>query len=101
VLGTQPLPGWRNRLLLSLALLFTGIVLVSLGTAAPSVLLVPNRVWWRFARLLGRVNGRVFLSVFVAVVLTTPVGVAMRVFGVLSGHGPDKLEAVPAAPRGS
>jgi hypothetical protein len=40
--------------------------------------------------VLGRVNARILLSVFFAVVLT-PVGVAMRLFGrnVLSGDRPD------------
>ena len=75
---------------MSLVLLFTGILLVSLGAVAPSVLRLPNRLWWRFAQWLGWVNARILLSVFFALVFT-PVGGVMRLFGrnPLSGHRPD------------
>lgn len=81
---------WRDYSLSALILLSCGVVLMSFGTLAPSLLAVPNRLWWRFAQTLGRVNARIILSVFFACVLT-PIGVAMRVFGrnVLSAGRPD------------
>jgi hypothetical protein len=89
-LALAALAWWRSRPLMSLLLLFTGILLVSLGAVAPSVLRLPNRVWWLFAQRLGWVNARILLSVFFALVFT-PVGVVMRLFGrnALSGHRPD------------
>jgi hypothetical protein len=89
-LALAALAWWRSRLLMSLVMLFTGILLVSLGALAPSVLRLPNRVWWQFAQRLGWVNARILLSVFFALVFT-PVGVVMRLFGrnALSAHRPD------------
>jgi hypothetical protein len=57
-----------------------GGLLLGLGTIAPSTLRVPNRIWWRFAQLLGWVNTRILLSIFFGIVLT-PVGVVTRLFG--------------------
>ena len=71
---------WRGHLSFALVLLVCGTALMSLGMLAPPMLAVPNRLWWRFAQTLGRVNARIILSVFFACVLT-PIGVAMRVFG--------------------
>ena len=75
---------------MSLVLLLTGILLVSLAMVAPSVLRLPNRIWWQFAQRLGWVNTRILLSVFFALVFT-PVAVMMRLFGrsALSAHRPD------------
>lgn len=55
-------------------------VLVILGLATPRLLRAPNRLWWRFAQVLGWINARVLLTVFFVVVLT-PVGVIMRLLG--------------------
>jgi hypothetical protein len=71
---------WRGHTLVPLVLLAGGTLLVTLGMFAPPLLAVPNRLWWRFAQLLGRVNARILLSVFFACVLT-PIGVTMRLFG--------------------
>ena len=46
----------------------------------PAALRLPNRIWWQFAQLLGWINARVLLTAFFIVVLT-PVGCAMRLFG--------------------
>ena len=71
---------WRGQVSFGGALVLTGALLAGLGTVAPSTLRVPNRLWWRFAQLLGWVNTRILLSIFFVVVLT-PVGVVMRWFG--------------------
>jgi hypothetical protein len=71
---------WRGHSTLSLTLLVLGGVLVALGRLAPSALRVPHRYWWRFAQVLGWVNARVLLTLFFVLVLT-PVGVVMRLFG--------------------
>src|SRR3989442_15351546 len=57
-----------------------GIALVFGGLLAPAALRAPNRVWWRFASLLGWINSRILLTVFFFVVLT-PAGCLMRLFG--------------------
>lgn len=71
---------WRGYPAVALALGVAGALLVALGFGAPSALRVPHRLWWRFAQTVGWVNARVVLTVFFVLVLT-PVGVAMRVFG--------------------
>ncbi len=71
---------WRGRLAVAAPLFAVGILLVVCGYFAPSVLRVPNRVWWRFAQALGWVNTRIILTVFFGLVLT-PVGVVMRMLG--------------------
>jgi hypothetical protein len=57
-----------------------GAVLVLGALVAPSALRVPNRLWWRFASLLGWFNSRVLLTAMFFLVLT-PAGVLMRLFG--------------------
>jgi hypothetical protein len=71
---------WRARPLLALVLLAVGGTLVLAALVAPRVLRVPNRIWWRFAQVLGWINARIILSVFFFVVLT-PVGLVMRLLG--------------------
>jgi hypothetical protein len=71
---------WRGYQTAGPVLAAIGGTLVFFGLVAPPVLRVPNRLWWRFAQVLGRFNTRVLLTVFFAVVLT-PVGVVMRLAG--------------------
>jgi multisubunit Na+/H+ antiporter MnhB subunit len=72
------------------ALFVVGALLVILALVAPAALRVPNRLWWRLAELLGWVNSRIVLTLFFVLVLT-PVGIAMRLFGrdPLKGPQPD------------
>ena len=62
------------------ALSVTGAVLLAAGLVAPRALAAPNRVWWRFAQVLGWINTRVLLTAFFFAVIT-PVGVVMRLCG--------------------
>ena len=71
---------WRGRVSIAVALGVAGTVLIVGGLIAPSILRVPNRIWWRFARILGWINARVILTLFFLLVLT-PVGAVMRLFG--------------------
>ena len=71
---------WRGHAVFGPTLIATGMVLVILGLAAPGLLRVPNRIWWRFAQALGWINSRVLLTLFFFVVLT-PVGIVMRLLG--------------------
>jgi hypothetical protein len=71
---------WRGYPRVGAVVFLAGTLLLILGLAAPSLLTLPNFVWWRFSRALGWVNARILLTVFFAVVLT-PVGVVMRLFG--------------------
>lgn len=57
-----------------------GLVLVLGALVAPAALRVPNRIWWRFAIILGWINSRILLTVFFLVVLT-PAGWVMRLLG--------------------
>ena len=57
-----------------------GVVLVFGALVAPAALRVPNRIWWRFAIILGWINYRILLTVFFLVVLT-PAGWVMRLLG--------------------
>lgn len=78
--GLALLAWWRGAGTVSAILLVTGVGLVGMAYAAPGVLRVPNRVWWRCAQALGWINSRILLTLFFALVVT-PVGVAMRAFG--------------------
>jgi len=79
---------WRGRVSIALALMVVGVVLVGCGLLAPSLLVMPNRIWWRVAQALGWINSRIILTLFFFLVLT-PVGVVMR----LCGHNPLKTRA--------
>ena len=89
---------WRAYPTAGLVLSTIGALLVGFGLAAPSALRAPNRVWWRFAQVLGWVNARILLTVFFALVLT-PVGVVMRLFGrspLRVSRGPTNWSPYPA-----
>jgi len=79
-LATGAVNWWGGHVLLSAALCVSGLVLVAGGLLVPGALRIPNRIWWRFAQILGWVNTRILLTAFFVVVLT-PVGCAMRLFG--------------------
>ncbi len=57
-----------------------GAVLLLLAAVAPALLAGPHRAWMRLARVLGAVNGFLFLSLLFFLVLT-PLGVVLRLFG--------------------
>ena len=71
---------WRGHAMVAAVSALTGMVLVCGGLLVPAALRIPNRVWWRFATVLGWVNSRILLTVFFFAVLT-PVGGLMRLFG--------------------
>jgi hypothetical protein len=71
---------WRGHDRTGALVALTGAVLVCGGLLAPAALRLPNRVWWRFAGLLGWINSRILLTLFFFVVLT-PAGCLMRLFG--------------------
>lgn len=71
---------WRAHAVVGPTLLATGTLLVVLGLVAPGLLRIPNRIWWRFAQVLGWINSRVLLTAFFVLVLT-PVGIVMRLLG--------------------
>lgn len=79
-LALGALAWWRAHPLLSAVLVAVGGALVFLALVAPPLLRVPNRIWWRFAQVLGWINARIILSVFFFLVLT-PVGLVMRLLG--------------------
>jgi len=71
---------WRGHQRAAAVAAAIGVVLVLGALVAPKALRVPNRIWWRFAILLGWINSRILLTVFFLVVLT-PAGWVMRLFG--------------------
>ena len=71
---------WRGHDRTGALVALTGVILVSGGLLAPAALRIPNRIWWRFASLLGWINSRILLTLFFFVVLT-PAGCLMRLFG--------------------
>jgi hypothetical protein len=71
---------WRGHPTLSVVLAVLGATLVLGALLAPSLLRVPNRLWWKMAMALGWVNARIILSVFFFIVLT-PAGLIMRALG--------------------
>ena len=79
-LGAAALSWWRAHPSIALVLAAIGVLLIGFGGLAPTALRVPNRVWSRFARILGWINARIMLTAFFAIVLT-PVGLVIRMFG--------------------
>ena len=81
---------WRGHQRVAMVAASVGVVLVIGGLLAPAALKVPNRLWWRFATVLGWINSRILLTVFFFLVLT-PAGLVMRLFGrsPLRAVGPD------------
>lgn len=79
-LALAALLAWRGHQRAAAVVAAAGVVLLLGGLLAPAALRVPNRLWWRFAGLLGWINSRILLTVFFFVVMT-PVGLLMRLFG--------------------
>lgn len=79
-LALAALLAWRGHQRAAAIVAAAGVVLLLGGLLAPAALRVPNRLWWRFAGLLGWINSRILLTVFFFVVMT-PVGLLMRLFG--------------------
>jgi hypothetical protein len=71
---------WRHRTVWGAALGVPGAVLLLLAAAAPGLLAGPHRGWLAFAKVLGRINAFVFLSIVFFLILT-PLGLVLRLFG--------------------
>lgn len=67
------------------------VVFGGTGLLAPSLLRFPHLWWMKFAGLLGWVNTRILLSAFFILVLT-PVGLVMRLFGAMCSGGGSRRE---------
>jgi hypothetical protein len=78
--GIAGLLWWRGRVARAELLGAIGAFLLLAGLIYAPLLKYPSAVWWRFSRALGRVNARVLLTIFFAVVLT-PVGLIWRLTG--------------------
>lgn len=68
---------WRGHTYPPRVLGALGVSLLVPGLVAPRVLGPVERVWMRFAEVLGRVNTRIILTVFYLLVMT-PVGLVRR-----------------------
>ena len=79
-LALAALWAWRRTPTLPLIFSLIGAVLVILGLLAPTLLRVPNRLWWRLAHVLGWINSRILMTVIFFLILT-PVGVIRRLGG--------------------
>ena len=72
--------GWRGRAELARGLFAAGILLSACGAFAPGLLKGPRRLWFAIGHMLGWINARILLTLLFLVVIT-PVGLAMRLFG--------------------
>jgi Saxitoxin biosynthesis operon protein SxtJ len=70
---------WRGHTWPPIVFVTVGVLLFVPGLVAPLVLGPVQRVWMRFAAILGEVNSRIILTVFFYLVLA-PVGWVLRVF---------------------
>lgn len=71
---------WRAHPRAAAAAGIVGLLLLTGGLLAPAALRIPNRLWWRFATVLGWINSRILLTLFFFLVLT-PVGCLLRLVG--------------------
>ena len=76
LLGFHPLlNGGSPR---SWLLIASGVTLV-IGIAAPHLLAVPNRLWYRFGLTIGTVVSQIVMAV-IFILVVTPTGIVLRVF---------------------
>lgn len=71
---------WRGRATAAAVAGLLAVLLIVPALTVPSLLRVPNALWWRLARLLGWVNSLVLLSI-AWVLVFTPLGAVMRLAG--------------------
>jgi hypothetical protein len=71
---------WRHRTVAGTLLAALGAALLLLAAAAPVLLAAPHRGWLAFAKVLGRVNSAIFLSLTFFLVLT-PLAIVLRLLG--------------------
>jgi hypothetical protein len=71
---------WRGRMTAATVTGVLATVLILPALVWPSLLRRPAVLWFRFSHLLGWVNTRILLSALFIVVFT-PLGVMMRLFG--------------------
>ena len=71
---------WRGRVGRAEVAGIVGAFLLVSGLLSPSLLKWPSDLWWRFARVLGDVMARVWLTLLFAIVLV-PVSVIWRIIG--------------------
>lgn len=79
-LGIALWTAWRGRTTLATVLAIVGAVLIVAGAAAPSLLALPSRWWYRLAHALGWVNTRVLLTLMFLLIVI-PVGLLLRLIG--------------------
>ena len=71
---------WRGRMTAATVCGVLAAALILPALVWPSLLRRPAALWFRFSHLLGWVNTRILLTTLFIVVLT-PMGVVMRLFG--------------------
>jgi hypothetical protein len=71
---------WRHRTAAGTVAASLGGALLFLAAAAPDLLAAPHRGWLAFAKVLGRVNSAVFLSLTFFLILA-PLGFFLHLFG--------------------
>jgi hypothetical protein len=75
--GLALLAVWRHHPTFAIAFAGLAIVFLVLLFAAPRLLALIERVWMRFARVLGAINTRIFVTLFYFLVVV-PGGLIMR-----------------------
>lgn len=73
------LPLWRGRPL-RLWALGVSFVMLMLGLLAPSVLRVPNRIWFGFSEMLNRLTTPIFMALLFFAIFT-PFALVLRLIG--------------------
>ena len=71
---------WRDRIGLAQVTGGLGALLVIFGLLAPSLLRLPNRLWWKMALVLGWINSHILLGGLFLLVFA-PIGVWWRIRG--------------------
>jgi hypothetical protein len=71
---------WRGRMTRAEVFAAIGAFLLFFGLVYPPLLKWPSALWWKFARTLGHINARVWLTVLFGIVLV-PVSLLWRITG--------------------